>query len=322
MATTYTSNVKLAKMAADDPFDVALLNANADAMDAAICQAYAGRAARNLLINSDFSNPVNQRGQSSYTGEGGYTLDMWELQYGTNLDIGSGHITLSGKYDIKQPNTMPIKSGTTLTIAARVNVLTAPQSFKLATMGGDLTTTLETAGWQTVVKTVTTTANYEIGAGDLAFLGLQNSDQSIQVAWIAVYEGSYTADTLPAYVPRGYGVELSECQRYFVRYRGPSSGNALHFLVGATNGSNFYAPLRLPMPLRGSPTITYSSVNLYPYAAGGNIAVTAVEVENVAGDRQTMALRVGHETHTLATAGRVCSLRIAIDGYIDVSAEL
>ena len=35
--------------------------------------------ARNLLDNSDFTNPVNQRGQASYTmsANGGYTIDRW-----------------------------------------------------------------------------------------------------------------------------------------------------------------------------------------------------------------------------------------------------
>ena len=35
------------------------------------------------------------------------------------------------------------------------------------------------------------------------------------VEWAALYEGSYTADTLPAYQPKGYAEELVECQRYY-----------------------------------------------------------------------------------------------------------
>lgn len=30
-----------------------------------------------------------------------------------------------------------------------------------------------------------------------------------------LYEGTYTADTLPPYVPKGYAAELAECKRYF-----------------------------------------------------------------------------------------------------------
>lgn len=281
-------------------------------------------AVPNLLLNSDFSNPVNQRGATSYVGALSYSIDLWKLQYETNLDIENGFITLSGKYDIRQLNTVPIQSGTTLTIAARINVLTAPQGIKLATLGGELITRLQQTGWQTICVTCTADQDYAVGAGNLAFLGLQNSSQSIQVAWIAVYEGSYTADTLPAYVPRGYGAELTECQRYFVRFDGPTEGNPLHTFIGASNGSLFFMPLRLPMPLRKNvtPTITYSDVNLYPYKAGTAVTVASVAIENMSPDHQTLALRIGHDTDALMTDGRVCTLRIKTGGYFDVSADL
>ena len=35
------------------------------------------------------------------------------------------------------------------------------------------------------------------------------------ISWAALYEGSYTADTLPPYTPKGYAAELAECQRYY-----------------------------------------------------------------------------------------------------------
>ena len=37
------------------------------------------------------------------------------------------------------------------------------------------------------------------------------------IAWAALYEGSYTADTLPPYTPKGYAAELAECQRYYIK---------------------------------------------------------------------------------------------------------
>lgn len=33
--------------------------------------------------------------------------------------------------------------------------------------------------------------------------------------WAALYEGEYTADTLPEYRSKGYSIELLECQRYY-----------------------------------------------------------------------------------------------------------
>ena len=51
---------------------------------------------RNLLDNSDFRNPVNQRGASSYSGAV-YSIDRWRSwKSGSAMAIGDGYITLSG----------------------------------------------------------------------------------------------------------------------------------------------------------------------------------------------------------------------------------
>ena len=36
-----------------------------------------------------------------------------------------------------------------------------------------------------------------------------------KIKCVALYEGSYTADTLPPYVPKGYAAELAQCKRYY-----------------------------------------------------------------------------------------------------------
>ena len=71
----------------------------------------------------------------------------------------------------------------------------------------------------------------------------------IGVKWAALYEGTYTADTLPPYVPKGYAAELAECQRYFqllneatVRTGGSASAGQLFF--------------ELPIPMRTMPSAT------------------------------------------------------------------
>ena len=48
----------------------------------------------NLLDNWYFGNPINQRGQTSYTGSG-YTIDRW-IRYGGNTLLNDGYITLLG----------------------------------------------------------------------------------------------------------------------------------------------------------------------------------------------------------------------------------
>lgn len=48
----------------------------------------------NLLDNSDFSNPVNQRGAASYS-TSGYTIDRWMgRDNATIVDVGNGCVTV------------------------------------------------------------------------------------------------------------------------------------------------------------------------------------------------------------------------------------
>ena len=42
---------------------------------------------------------------------------------------------------------------------------------------------------------------------------------SVLVIAFDIYEGEYTAETLPEYQPKGHGAELVECQRYLQRFR-------------------------------------------------------------------------------------------------------
>lgn len=53
---------------------------------------------RNLLHNGDFRNPVNQRGQTSYSGTGvQYTVDRWVKRLATaTLELVSGGVKLTG----------------------------------------------------------------------------------------------------------------------------------------------------------------------------------------------------------------------------------
>ena len=56
----------------------------------------------NLLDNWYFGRPVNQRGQTEYTGNATYSIDRWWMQYDTTLSIVDGGIKIGGKWDAQQ----------------------------------------------------------------------------------------------------------------------------------------------------------------------------------------------------------------------------
>ena len=153
---------------------------------------------RNLLDNSDFRNPVNQRGQTDYTNNG-YTIDRWEVYSGAVGVSSLGYITTSGQ--MYQRIAIPTDKVYTFAIKndAGIAVVTGipANGIHSATLGNAL---IKLATIDEYVEVVIEPSEGHNVAG---------------VYWAALYEGTYTAETLPPYVPKGYATELAECQRYY-----------------------------------------------------------------------------------------------------------
>lgn len=207
--------------------------------------------AYNLLDNSDFTNPVNQRVQTSYTG--GYTIDRWVL-YGTdNLTINHGYITVSG--DLYQYIPADVIPDGMYTVCACKRDGTIVSFNRLSTAVVD---------WY----------------NGLAF-GLDSSGEKIAVGlrsgeyvWAALYEGSYTAETLPPYVPRGYAAELAECAWYFRIFESYSAAPCGY--AGYTHSATvarFLLPLGLPMRADSIPVISVNNLSTWRIMCNGSTYV-------------------------------------------------
>ena len=86
----------------------------------------------------------------------------------------------------------------------------------------------------------------DAGSGGHPRLRFQTvSGEAISFVWAALYEGAYTADALPPYVPKGYAAELLECMRYY---------RTLNVLFGTDIGSVTRQLINYTPPMRISPT--------------------------------------------------------------------
>ena len=212
MATTVLG---LKTFAASDPVDYNEINDNYNKIDNGVKTAMQGRAAHNLLDNSNFINPVNQRNSASYTNGNEYTIDRWKTQYGTNISIENGYINIWGNWDLKQRLKKPL--GIIYTLAAKVRInFTGDYTPAVGIDSGqkvELDAPIDE--WRIYAKQIDissiTDETIEI---QLAPNG-GSSSGSISVEWVALYEGAYTVDTLPAYQPKGYAAELAEFRREF-----------------------------------------------------------------------------------------------------------
>lgn len=172
----------------------------------------------NFLDNSDFRNPVNQKGQTSYTMDSGDVIDRWYLKWtgdGT-LYIENGYITLHRAiHKCYLFQNLPLElglTGKTVTVAAKVKGSGGIGYYFNDGSQSEFIYNTDQASWQVVTKTFVVpeyTAQSETGINGIEITNSANEAFNIQ--WIALYEGEYTVDTLPAYQPKGYAVELAAC---------------------------------------------------------------------------------------------------------------
>lgn len=263
MATTVLG---LKTFAASDPVDYNEVNDNYNKIDNGVKTAFQGRAAHNWLDNSDFRNPVNQRGKNTYSDAGNeYTIDRWKTQYNTNISIENGYINIFGNWDLYQRIQNP-KDGI-YTFAARIRINSVGQNtpniilYDGSSVANELLLDANTGEWKTYIfqhdlsSTTAETITFSLSPRG------GNTTASISVEWAAMYKGSYTADTLPAYQPKGYAAELAECMRYYYQSNDSKQGQDGMIIRRAINidgNTNSYSleSVDLPVQMRITPTIT------------------------------------------------------------------
>lgn len=228
---------------------------------------------KNYLDNSDFTNPINQREQTTYTGSNLYTIDRWicRVDNGT-LTVNAGEsITLTSTNTASaywscylDNDTANSLKGKKVTIAAMtledglfITSATIPETF---TAGTNLGQQVLTNGFIRIQIMSTGYLGMTIGA---------NGGKSINFIWAAMYEGEYTADNLPPYVPKGYTAELAECQRRFVNV-----ANGIAYGVATVNG-RFIVTLPLNSPIIDDivPTVSITSA-MWLYTSTGAVLGT------------------------------------------------
>lgn len=229
----------------------------------------------NLLDNSNFLNPVNQRGATSGTVTAWtYFIDRWlatdaDMTY--TIDNNGLHLTEGTTWIAQNVDFAKMASGITYTFAVGFN---------------DGTLTLCSGA---VPSTETSRTEFATNDDSNCYIRMAKTSSAIScsfkpkktvtVKWAAVYEGEYSIDTLPPYVAKSYAAELIECLRYFVSV---SYNNTL--LSGNTGdasgvGARIYLPLGIKM--RTNPTVSPFTVSASYYGgAKSNLTFTPSNVES------------------------------------------
>ena len=264
-------------------------------------------APRNLLDNSDFTNPVNQRGKTTYA-EQGYGIDRWTvaasgmtvdlLKAGLKIKSTTGtHNVLFQKFE---PGTFNVGKIYTAAIKLSDGSILLGNAI-LPDVGGSVIAAGNGRGIWITLANYSAVQQFNINVND-------TTERTVE--WAALYEGEYTEDTIPEYQPKGYGVELAECKRYYVHFINNAflgSGVGISVIQGIIPGVTLRSGV--------TPTIT-GEIKMWDGYSNANLEIASI----TAITQQGNGLRFSAKTTENITGGKVLYFNAV--GTVGISADL
>lgn len=264
----------------------------------------------NLGTNTNFPNPVNQRGATSYTGDGTspYCIDRWRISNGTTYTVGTFTLSAAtyanracGMWQSNEMGQHQLSIGDDVTVSIYAN-------------GKLHTTTMKVLNRDLYDAFANVPASYDCDdfeivlctyAGDNTMYNLGiYPKKPLTVNYIKWEKGSVATP----YVPKAFGDEFLECLRYFVG--GVGIGSA-----GIVSGSTFRVLIPTPVPMRTAPSVTVKVADNVVY--NGTFKALNTTVSNITRQRNGIHLHIG-----MAASGVNNYPGIAYGLQCDLSADL
>lgn len=269
----------------------------------------------NLLDNSDFRNPVNQRGLTEYaSGSKRYTLDRWRATAAVTVTVNDYYVTFSNTastgYAVVQPLTdkQTPKPGEMVTLACEDSdgkVIFGVVRMPLT--GSAVAVTEDGVSLMMYAADGTEKARFAISLSGNTTKGFK---------WAALYRAK--CNSVPNYIAKGFAAELAECQRYYQVITAPA--NLTLGLAYAINATRVYAHLKL-QPMREAPRlVSADGVRLGKSGFSDNVdTVTVFAFSPNTGDT---TLEIAVTSGTSMATGDVWRLGLAKDTTLAFDADL
>ena len=276
-----------------------------------------GACVYNLLDNSDFVHPVAQAGVNGAHGATGYAVDRWMRTSGATVSqAADGLKIVSDKTSWTAGIQQRIEAkrfADVMTFAVRG---VFPVACRLFVYIGSGTTNFGTAYFQGDAAERTLVAKLikpdGLTGDEVANVYISpdtgSTGTAAVVRWAAIYEGEYTAETLPPYVPKGYAAELAECLRYYRKIKGDTQT-----FTGYSSGGWSYAFIPL-QAMRIAPTVTGGGKFYYTLGSSHGTTTETATVHNANTNRAIVKC-------VTSITGIQTGL-ITPQGDIDISADL
>lgn len=249
----------------------------------------------NLLDNSDFTNPVNQREATDYTSRGG-CIDRWKIWDDNNqqaMSVGASGIYIKGQfYQILLNEVAPVGETYTFSVKAGGRNVMSITGVQIQQRFDDVLLTLGTDA-----------------SGKYTQVTIDTTNSGLVFLWAKLEKGNKATD----WHPRGFTEELAICQRFFVRYSGKSRAANIVCGKGLTSDLAMFT-LALPSNMRIVPTMSGN----YKMSDGSfAINITSTDLKTMCTNILYFSLHA-----TGLTKGTPYFVYVPIGGYLDVSADL
>lgn len=252
----------------------------------------------NLLDNPDFA--IAQAGYNGYHGAIKYVCDRWTTG-NANVNLSGKTLTYSASISEGVPTSVVLLiqkigdlkrlQGKNVTFAIKASGISVSsgEQFYMADSLFSVAGTGKNVAIQNGVNVYNFTAAESLttDAAVIVWLPVNSTDQitaSITIDEIALYEGEYTADTLPPWVAPDPATELIKCQAFFTEYDTGSAENlGLCPVYTSNNKTIAYGIMRVPVKARNGVKPTFNivgetSLELY---GTSSVNVASVSVYNV-----------------------------------------
>ena len=241
----------------------------------------------NLLDNWYFANPVNQRGQTSYTGAG-YGIDRWKSA-GSNLAVnltGDGIVLSSGSAAgyLAQYFDGGIPIEDSYTISTLVEAITGTAYFQAVYSDGTYGKDMKLAAGLNVltVKAAKTISRvlFQVNSGSSVTVNSAKLELgSQQTLAHKDANGNWVLNEIP-----DYGEQLRRCQRY--DYIIGRTDDATPVGLGyAYSDTAVLAVIELPETMRTNPAVSITGLINLRFSESKNISVSSVSNYGFSGDK-------------------------------------
>lgn len=265
----------------------------------------------NLGTNTNFSNPINQRGAASYTTATEahmYCIDRWRILKNTTYTVASFTLTAPsyaaracGMWQSNEMGAHQLSIGDDVTVSIYANGKLHTPTMKVIDRDlydafANVPASYDCDDFEIVLCTYA-------GDNTMYNLGIYPK-KPLTVNYIKWEKGSVATP----YVPKAFGDEFLECLRYFVG--GVGIGSA-----GIVSGSMFRVLIPTPVPMRTAPSVTVKVADNVVY--NGTFKALNTTVSNITRQRNGIHLHIG-----MAASGVNNYPGIAYGLQCDLSADL